>query len=165
MWWQSQGTRVEGVTITPEISQDPPLSLQPSPLRISQFISSIYIFYFFSHCSTPLRTQQLFIIISVGSVRSAHASDAGFQKSLLWSQSRQAQIGRARNKPSVGDRHLGLCHAYATPCLLGYDGSEEWGYQERRRNEKKKEFLASNVKEERIGAPGLVAACLVMPVE
>jgi hypothetical protein len=114
VWWQTQGTRV-GCTITPEISLDPPPltpTFSPShfPIDISGYIYSNSTF---SHCST-LHSAALNHHLGGFGPECARFG-RGVPKSLRGRNRAKPGFGGARKrKPSVGDRHLGLC-GYAIP--------------------------------------------------
>jgi hypothetical protein len=139
-----------GVTITTEISQDPPPSSHSNrlPLRISQFISSIDIYStFFSLQHTPYAAALNHHLGGFGPECARFGR--GVPKKFARLQSRQARIRRARNKPSVGDRHLGLCHAYARVrrARMGLSPGKKKGGE--RKKKLKKSFWLWKVKEER----------------
>jgi hypothetical protein len=140
-----------GVTITPEISQDPPLTSTVSPSHFPIYFFNLYLLYstFFSLQHRPHAAA---LNHHLGGFGPEYASDAGFQKSLL---------GCNRGKPGFGvratsPRSVIVTSVYAMPTRVRYDVPEEWGCHQKEEQRKiKKSFWLRKVKEERERSSGI----------
>lgn len=125
VWWQTQGTRVEGSQKLPR-SRKIPLSHQPS-LRISQFIpqSISILFLLFSHCSSATAAHATALNHHLGGFGPECARfGRGVPKKVAWSRSRASPASALRAK---APRSVIVSSVYARRMPRYDDGPEENG--------------------------------------